>query len=247
MIEFRNEFGKILIGKKEELFTCSMKLIGQAREEAGKGAVIGLSGGSTPKALYRWVVAQGSRFQNLCRECRWTVSDERCLPLESDESNFGTADRLLLRPLGVPEANKIPWQVELSPPVAAKRFQETWRENIGEGPRKGFDLCFLGLGEDCHTASLFPGSPLIGRHEKELFAAVEAPGKGWRLSITEAGLNRCGNIVVMATGQSKADALERVMKGPLNPHEKPAQVLGRVLAPVIWLLDEEAASGLQRP
>ena len=105
----------------------------------------------------------------------------------------------------------------------------------------------MGLGEDCHTASLFPGSPLIGLHEKEFFAAVAPPAKGWRLTITEAGLNRCRNIVVMATGESKANALERVMKGPLDPYEKPAQVLGRVSAPVIWLLDEEAASGLQRP
>ncbi len=244
MIEFNNNYGKVLIGEREELFACSMKMIEQAREEAGVGAVIGLSGGSTPKALYQWAVARGSEFQDLCRDCRWTVSDERCVSLESDDSNFGTADRLLLQPFSVPRANKIPWPVELSPPLAAEEFRKKWSEDIG--PQKGFDLCFLGLGDDCHTASLFPRSSLIGLRETKNFAAVEVPGKGWRLTITEAGLNACRQVVVLAVGRGKAEALKRVFEGPVDPHEKPAQMLGRVSAPVIWLLDHESATGLDR-
>ncbi len=243
MIELPNEYGIILIGKREELFMRAWELIVQTREDSGKGAVVGLSGGSTPRAFFEWAVAQKTRMQNLCRECRWTVSDERCVPLDSEESNFGTANRHFLLPLNVPETNKMPWPVDLSPALAAKKFRKNWSNQVE--PQKGLDLCFLGLGEDCHTASLFPDSPLVGPHENESFAAVDVPTKGWRLTITETGLDRCRSIVVMVTGSSKAKALARVFREPSDPSQRPAQVLGRVSAPVIWLVDSEAASVIQ--
>ena len=113
----------------------------------------------------------------------------------------------MLSPLGVAAENKLPYPVELDPYGAADKYNRLWNERFGE--ENGFDVCVLGMGDDCHTASLFPGSPLLESAESRNFAAVEVPGKGWRLTITEAGLARSKKIIVNTLGQGKAEALKQ--------------------------------------
>lgn len=202
-----------------------------------------LTGGSTPKAWYQWCTANSALTPTLMQETDWYVSDERCVPLASEESNFGNADRLLLGPNGVPMARKHPWAVALAPAEALADFTRQAAEGLG--PRKGFDLCFLGLGDDAHTASLFPGSLLLGKDGGALFAAVAVPGKGDRLTITPSGLRACGRIVVMATGAAKADAVNRIFRGNESIAAVPGKVLAACAARVVWLLDDAAAAGLR--
>jgi 6-phosphogluconolactonase len=104
-----------------------------------------------------------------------------------------------------------------------------------------FDLCFLGMGADCHTASLFPGSPLLSDSVEESFAAVEPSGKGWRLTITPLGLRRCGRVVVIVTGEGKAAAVREVFHGSENTQVCPIQALKDLPDKVIWLMDPSAA------
>jgi len=200
---------------------------------------VGLSGGSTPQAFYAWARAQAAlSFETLLRT-DWHVSDERCVPLRSDDSNFGHAARGLLDPLGVPALRRHPWPTEFTPAVAAEAYDDAW---TGRSPRRAFDLCVLGLGDDSHIASLWPGCPLIGAPGLPRFAATEWPGRGWRLTITEAGLAQCGAIVVLVNGKSKAAALRAVCEGDLAPATHPGQVLRAWSAKVTWLADEEAAA-----
>ena len=204
-------------------------------------ASVGLSGGSTPKAFYAWAVRTGALTKEALARIDWHVSDERCVPLSSDDSNFGHAARGMLDALGVPVARRFPWPVELAPAEAAAAYESAW---ASRSPSKAFDLCALGLGDDSHIASLWPQCPLIGQKSGPRFVATEWPGRGWRLTITEAGLAQCGSIVVLVGGAGKAAALRAIAHGAFEPKTHPGQVLREHAHKVTWLSDQEAAAGL---
>lgn len=234
-------YGTVCVGTPEELF-AELARLGTAAWQAAAPGTFGwaLTGGSTPKAWYRWAVASRALPAALPASTRWFVGDERHVPLASDESNFGNATRLLLDPLAVPASQRHPWPVDLEPAAAASTFAETCAAVCGPG--RGFDLCVLGLGDDAHTASLFPGSPLLDTAGEALFAAVAVPGKGWRLTLTPAGLAACGRIVVHATGPAKAAAIRRVFAGDEPASAVPAKVLRPLAARTTWLLDPAAVA-----
>ena len=235
MKESTTSCGRLLVGTTTELHRQAAALVAAVRP----GGVVALSGGLTPQGWFRWCVQTGALPAAVVAETHFTVSDERCVPLTDPMSNFGHADELLLEPLHVPPAHRHPWAVGLAPAEAAADHGATIRTLAGPG--RAYEVCFLGLGEDSHTASLFPGSPLLRDDQGELFAPVEAPGKGWRLTITPTGLRACRLIVVLALGAGKAAALERVLRGPADPDRVPAQTLWACAAQVLWLVDEAAA------
>lgn len=242
MEEKTTAFGKVIVASQEELFD---ELIASFEEAAShqEKVSIGLTGGSTPKAFYPWAVENQKISPSLLQNAIWSCSDERCVPLTSDESNFGNADRLMLSPLGLRADQKFPFPVELDPYGAADSFNRAWNERFGSDTC--FDVCVLGMGDDCHTASLFPGSPLLESAETRNFAAVEVPGKGWRLTITEAGLARCGKIIINTLGQGKAEALKTIMHGPTDRKNIPCQMMTAYADKVTWLIDPAAASLLE--
>lgn len=243
MRAFTTDYGNVCVGSTEELFAAAAMIGAEGLRTAPPGKFSwALTGGSTPKAWYQWCVACGGLEAEVVAQTQWFVSDERHVPLESGESNFGNATRQLFDPLGVPAANRHPWAVEKAPAEAAGAFRGFAEKTFG--PRRAFSLCFLGMGDDCHTASLFPGSALLRDDGGELFAAVEVPGKGWRLTITPTGLRACDRIVVMTTGAGKVAALQRVLRGPRDPWNVPSQILAASAGRVTWLVDEAAAAGL---
>jgi 6-phosphogluconolactonase len=244
MTEKSTPYGRLIVGAPTELFARAAALLEAQRARCAPGNFLwALTGGSTPKDWYRWCAAEKALSAGLLGAAHWTVSDERCVPVAGEESNFGNADRLLLTPLGVPLAHKHPWPVdELAPAAAAADYARRIANLAGAG--KTYAGCFLGLGPDAHTASLFPGSPLLADDGGRLFAAADVPGKGWRLTITPAGLRACGVIVVMALGETKAPALRRVLAGPHEPRRNPAQILKTCADRVVWLADAAAAAGL---
>lgn len=229
--------GTVRVLPREEAFAELVRRL-EARAAHGRFTV-GLSGGSTPKAFYAWAAAGRRLSSAVLERAEWHVSDERCVPSASDDSNFGHAARGLLDPLGVPSARRFPWPVESAPEEAAARYAAS--RPAGEA----FDVCVLGLGDDAHVASLWPGCPLIARTEGPLFAATEWPGRGWRLTVTRPGLARCGEILVLVNGASKAQALRAVCEGPCDPSHFPGQVLRDGPDRVTWLADPEAAAALR--
>ncbi len=237
-------YGRIHCLPSQNIHAEILVFITQAakRPQNGTLASIALTGGSSPKAFYQWAVKHPRLWAQLGEKCLWTTSDERCVPLTSTDSNFGNADRMLLQPLEVPAENKLPWPTHLEPGEAASAYTRDWKARFG--PHQTYDLCLLGMGDDCHTASLFPQCPLIGHHHREYFAAVEWPGKGWRLTLTPEGLARCQRIVVCVTGAGKAQAVADLFMGPFQPRDKPAQLLKAHAYKTDWLLDGEAAAAL---
>jgi 6-phosphogluconolactonase len=247
MPELTTPCGRLVVDTKEALFARAAALVAEtvATAPAGCAPLIAFAGGSTPQDWFRWCATQRTLPTEVVARAHFTVSDERHVPLDDAQSNFGHAARLLLDPLGVPSTRRHPWPVALQPQPAAEHYRATIRALSSTKPDgRTYDLCFLGLGDDAHTASLFPGSPLLRDDGGERFAAIEVPGKGPRFTITPRGLRACGQIVVMALGAAKAPALAGVLSGPDDVETTPSQILKTCASRVLWLVDADAAAQL---
>ena len=241
MNEHSTDYGRIIVGTRDQVFEKAAALaVAEHAAKKSRNFTWAFTGGSTPQDWYRWAASTKALPAELLANTHFTVSDERHVLLDSDQSNFGNAERLLLEPLSVPVEHRHPWMVAYEPLAAAEAYRRTLM--ILAGPGKGYDVCFLGLGDDAHTASFFPGSSLLEDDGNLPFAAVEVPGKGWRLTITPAGLRACGLIVVTVLGTGKAEAMRRVLHDPFDPFKTPAQILQTCADRVVWLVDEAAAA-----
>lgn len=240
MHQIQSEYGNLLILHQEDLFKKIVLQIEDSVKHKDQPISIGLTGGSTPKAFYQWAAKHSVFKKHSLNQILWMTSDERYVPLESSESNFGSADRLMLTPLHVPQKNKLPWCVSDSPQEAAKLYNDHFV------PNTSFDLCLLGMGDDCHIASIFPNSPLITLSQsiQENFTSINVPNKGTRLTITPHGINHCHKIIMIVTGSGKSSALKKVLHGHFNPIENPAQLHKNWASKVTWLIDPPAAEKL---
>lgn len=245
MIEKSTAYGRLMVGEKLELFAEAARLAEAHRAASGSiNFTWAFTGGSTPVSWYQWCADTDALSAETLAQTHFTVSDERCVSLSSDESNFGNAERLLLAPKSVPVDHRHPWVVAYEPEAAAEAYRRTMQLLNPVG--RAYDVCFLGMGDDAHTASFFPGSKLLEKDGGVFFAAVDTPQKGWRLTITPTGLQACGLIVVMTMGAGKAAALKRVFEGNDSVADAPAKILKTCADRVVWLVDEAAAGELTR-
>jgi 6-phosphogluconolactonase len=230
-------YGTYYAGSKEELFKKQVELIIQTTKLPKP--TVALSGGSTPKEFYKWCI-NTQALAAIYKPVHWFTSDERMVSIEHEESNFGTADTHLLKPLNVNATHKHPWSTELPAAEAASTLNNYWKDQFMA--KTCFDLCLLGLGEDCHIASIFPNSPLLENNAQShiFFAAVTVPQKGHRLTITPAGLAACKHISVLVVGKNKAAAIKNIFEQPYNPQAFPAHVLKANATKVSWLVNTEA-------
>ncbi len=232
---------EIVVKHLPDLCEAAARIIIESCEHATH-PIVALSGGSTPKTFFQWAVQHPERFSGILARTIWTVSDERYVPLHQSESNFGNAIQLFLNPLGVPESRRLPWPLGLPAKACAAAYETFLLQR--HGPSYTYDLCFLGLGLDAHTASIFPGSALIGAQLPNSFSAVDGPDGAKRLTINETGLQRCKRIVVVVTGGQKAAVLHKVLYGEWNPAKFPGQFLRTLGDKVTFLIDREAAAQL---
>jgi 6-phosphogluconolactonase len=213
-------------------------------------AFVALSGGTTPKQMGRLLADEPYRSRIPWDRLHVFWGDERFVPLGSPESNAGEAKRGFLDLVPIPPQNVHPWDTEAkSGKEAAAAYEATIREAFAMPsgiPR--FDLVLLGMGDDGHTASLFPHTDAL--HVKEPLAVVNFVPKldTERLTLTAPILNAGRQILFLAGGPGKAAILARVIEGPENRTELPAQSI-RASEPdgtLGWLVDEDAAAKLER-
>jgi 6-phosphogluconolactonase len=217
-----------------------LALATQAIEKRGVFSVA-LSGGSTPEHLYRALSDDAIQAQINWQKVHLFWGDERNVPASDPDSNFRMVNEALLKHIAIPAENVHRVTTEMAVTDAAIAYEKALRLFFpGDWPK--FDLVLLGMGEDGHTASLFPHSEGL-EEEKRWFIANFAPNRDiWRLTLTKNAINAARHVLVLVKGAQKAHMLVQVLQGDFNPIEKPIQTVNPIDGQLTWLLDEDAAS-----
>ena len=215
----------------------------EAVRERGR-FVWGLSGGSTPEALYRKLAEPPYSNSVPWRATFVFWGDERWVPHDHPESNQRMANEALLSHRPASEASAIPVPTEgTTPEESAAAVEEALRRVFGGAPVRP-DLLLLGMGPDGHTASLFPGTDALDERER-LFTANRVPQLDtWRITATLPLVNASRRVVFLAQGFDKAEALRLALHPPENDVPLPAALVAPDDGTLMWLLDREAASEL---
>ena len=213
--------------------------VAKLADEHGSAAgrfTIALSGGSTPRLLYQALACDPYAARVAWDRWRIFWSDERCVPPDHDESNYRMARQALLDRVGIPVQQIHRMRGEMEPEEAAAAYAT---EILDTSP--SFDLILLGIGEDGHTASLFPGTEAL-RERRKLVVANWAPHlQAHRITFTFPLINMAKNVAFLATDQSKAEVLRDVLETAQGEHTLPAAMVRPAQGIVHWFVTRDAA------
>lgn len=229
----------------ETAAACCRKILDLLKEQLANRdrAALAISGGSTPKLLFAEMAKSGFDWTRV----HLFFVDERCVPPLDDQSNYKLAKENFLGPAAFPQHNVHRIQGELDPESAARLYIDEIRNFFavapGEVPR--FDIIHQGIGPDAHTASLFPGQPLIDDREKLVAAVYASQFQQWRVTLLPAVLLAARNSILLVAGADKAEALRSVLQEPYDPGKYPAQIMTRSEGNVVWFADKAAAGLLE--
>lgn len=226
----------------------------QEGQANGLPSRIALSGGSTPRLLYRLLVTERFATRVKWENIRFFFGDERWVPHTHADSNYKLANDELFRKLSIDPRNVFPIPTEgISPDDAAAQYEATLLDNFDSRVGRAgtdssviptFDLIFLGMGPDGHTASLFPHTSALHEREKLVAAPYVEKLASHRITLTAPVLSNARTVLFMVGGADKAHALREVLEGEYNPDVYPSQLLRHAKGEVIWLVDAPAASDL---
>lgn len=256
MSEVRRGFVVTLADPAEAAQAAADRFVHLARSACDAMGVfrVALSGGSTPRAMLALLAEEPNRSAIDWGRVQVFWADERAVRPSDPESNYRLAYGTLLSKVSIPESHvfRMPAdQADLD--EAARQYEETLREETGAagGDPPVLDLVLLGLGEDGHTASLFPGSAAIAEAHRAVLA-VDGPSAGTagasppvrRMTLTPLVLNAARERVFLVTGTAKAAMIHNVLEGPYQPDVWPAQIVEAHRSLPLWILDEDAAREL---
>lgn len=202
---------------------------------------VALSGGSTPKAIFE-SISKEKEFSFDWKDVYLYWSDERCVPPDSNESNFKMAMDSGLSLLPLKKEHIFRMKGEEDPEIAARDYEKILEETL---PHLQFDLVMLGMGEDGHTASLFPETHALHVEEKMVTSNFVPKLHTWRLSLTFFAINRAKHVAIYVLGENKAEILHQVLNSKLDINKYPIQNVGSPSTRALWILDREAASELR--
>ena len=228
---------------QELAWAAALRFAGLAEQfVAAQGKfTVALSGGSTPKAMLS--VLAGKPFADSLpwHSIYFFWGDERCVPPDHADSNFRTATEALLGKVGVPQENlfRIPAEDE-DHQSAANRYSAAIQQFFNTDQPQ-FDLIFLGMGADGHTASLFPGTAALQISDRIAVANFVEKLNAWRITLTAQTINQARNVIFLIAGQDKAAALKEVLEGERQPKTYPSQLIHPTTGSLLWMLDESAA------
>lgn len=205
-------------------------------------ASLAISGGSTPKLMFETLAKTALAWDKL--HIFWV--DERCVPPADNESNYKHANEALLQPANVPASNVHRIRGEWEPAKAAAAYEEDIRDffKLGQGELPAFDIIHRGMGADAHTASLFPGEPLIGNNADIAAAVFVEKLNMHRVTLLPGVLKKARRTVMLAAGNDKAEPLYEVLRGPGDPFRYPCQIATRNSQNAVWFVDKAAAAKL---
>ncbi len=219
-----------------ELF---IELANKFIEAKGQFSVV-LSGGRTPNLMYNMMALPANASRVNWKKVFIFWGDERYVDYNSADNNAYQAKKHLLDLVPIPTENIYRIPVTGDYKADALDYEKTIRQFF-QGQTPSFDLIFLGMGDEAHTASLFPGSDLVAEHERLVRDVYVESKQMQRISFTPVLINASKNIVFMITGAEKLPALREVIKGKYNPQLYPAQIVKPVKGELTWLIGEELA------
>lgn len=237
----------IICSNAEEVSQRAAELFEQIAVESvqSRGCfTVALSGGTTPKALYSLLAGEPFARRLPWSDLHLFWGDERCVAPDHPKSNYGMARIALLDKVAIPEKNVHRMRgEEASPELAAAEYEQTLRDFFhllgDEEPR--LDLIFLGMGNDGHTASLFPGTGALKETQKLVVANYVARLGAYRITLTPPAINRASYVIFLISGTSKADVLRDVLEGPYDPERLPSQLVCPLDGELVLIADVGAS------
>lgn len=227
----------------QQAATLFVRITTEAAFARGRFSVA-LSGGSTPRGVYKLLTHDGVRERIPWPQGHLFWGDERCVASSDPESNYRMTEETLLTRVPIPSENVHRIPAERAPAQAASDYEQTLREAfaISKGELPQFDLVFLGMGPDGHTASLFPGTAGLQETKRLVVAHHVEKLKASRITLTPSVLNHAAHVVFLVCGVDKSSTLREVLQGPYLPDLLPAQLIRPVNGTLLWLVDQDAAS-----
>jgi len=219
--------------------------IGETLE--GNFFTIALSGGSTPRSVFQYMA------NNFREQIEWNKilvfwSDERCVAPESEESNFRMANESLFEKAPIPANHIFRIKGETEPSEEAARYAELVQLNVtpyNEFPE--FDFLMLGLGDDGHTASIFPGHQKLFNSDRFFEVAEHPITKQKRITATGKLINHARTVAFLVTGENKSEIVAQILERRPGWEKLPASLVQPENGELLWLLDEKAAKKLFTP
>lgn len=208
---------------------------------------VALAGGSTPKGLYQLLTTEDFASKIDWMKVYFFFGDERNVPHDSDESNFKMARENLLEKVQISENNIFAWQTNLeNAEKSAENYNKTIKNffDLSENEFPRFDLILLGMGDDGHTASLFPRTKALNETEKIAVENRVEKFDAFRLTFTFPTINNAANVMFLVTGEKKAEILREVLRGENVEKNLPSQNVKLKNGELFWLLDSDAAKFL---
>jgi 6-phosphogluconolactonase len=231
---------KVLPDATEIAHEAAERVIAAARRVADEGRTfsIALSGGSTPKTLFELLATDPYKSRVDWAKVEVFFGDERTVSPDHKDSNYRMAREALLSKVPIPGDNVYRMAGERDPNTAAKEYGQMLKEKFGDG---GIDLVLLGMGDDGHTASLFPETEALNETKHRCVANYVPKLNTWRLTLTAPFINRAALVVLLVSGASKAQRLQEVLEGPRDPRRLPVQLVKPISGRLVWLIDAAAA------
>lgn len=236
---------QIAPSREELMILAADRLVAEAQTAiAQRGRwTIALSGGSTPKALFELLASPKYINQILWGRCFLFWGDERCVGPDNAQSNYRMTKIALIDHIPIPVGNVLRIRGELAPESAASLYAHEIKRIFGlaEGQLPQFDTMLLGLGNDGHTASLFPASDILDRNDVLVAETWVAKLKQYRISLTAPVINNAHSKIFLAAGDDKAGVIRELIEQNGAYQSYPASLINNA----DWLIDQAAASQLQ--
>jgi 6-phosphogluconolactonase len=203
---------------------------------------IALSGGSTPRTLFGLLASESCAKGIDWKNWRIYFGDERCVGPDHPDSNFRMARETLLDRVPIRPERIHRMRGEIDPQQAAMEYGQLLKTDFGDG---GLDMVLLGMGDDGHTASLFPHTAALAETRHRCVANFVEKLGVWRITMTAPFISRARQIIVMVGGAGKAQRVQQVLAGPRDPQSLPIQLIEPAGGRLLWLLDTAAAASWQ--
>jgi 6-phosphogluconolactonase len=206
---------------------------------------IALSGGGTPRPIYARLATADYANRIDWQKVHIFFSDERCVPPDDARSNYRMVCEALLEHVPLSEGNIHRIRGEADPAQAALAYEQDIRRVFGTSLAPAFDLVCLGMGDNGHTASLFPGTAALREHARWVVPQYVEVMLSWRVTFTAVLINAACHVAFLVEGAGKSETLWRVLEGPYQPDVLPAQLIQPTDGQLHWLVDAAAAAKVQ--